>query len=490
MPDHNPGGNNVPLSATELFDRAAELAPAMSVDPDAVITVGRRRVRRRRLSAFGAGSVALAMAGALWFGGPLDPFSDPDALQPAGITWQDGVEVDLFDNQPHSSELGRQHWSGELRSGEGDAQPELVLTRDGEQLGPIAAQDGPGDVMVFHADGLAVAAWQSPTGSLGEWPLWTPGMEAGQASSVDVEGSELHYAVAEFVPGAEPGLEELYWFSEDAGYAASGAPVESTVLTAGESTSIVMIDEAKQVWATGAPMPGAAPGLRVHAERMVAGAGLTGWTGHVAAAAAVGVLPPGASLSRDEGESATFVEDGLGSHTVVLASSPATRATAPVIRFTVDGSVHTLTDYLERDVKTVTVAGAGVQVDSTPNGLQLFVAPGRLALVPSQELDGDSAVLGSVGDGHLLVVPDWEPDGDVEDLRVLRVQRGSDAEQWAPVDSALTTTLFDGTPLIVLGLDGGTLEEGESVVGVGVADGDEVVPYQLKTGVRTGDIDL
>src|SRR5699024_10159947 len=152
--------------------------------------------------AVGAGTVTLALAGALWVGGPLDPFAGPDSLPPASITWHNGVDVDLFDNQPHPTEAGRVHWTGELRIAEGEARRERVLTRDGEQLDPIRAEDGPGDVMVFRPEGLSVAAWVRPAGSIGEVPVWAPGYEASQGSSIEVGEGELKYAVAEFVPGA------------------------------------------------------------------------------------------------------------------------------------------------------------------------------------------------------------------------------------------------------------------------------------------------
>src|SRR5699024_8501518 len=183
MPDHLETSEGRDLM---LLDRADELAPTMSVDPGSVLAAGRRRVRRRRATTAGVG--ALFLAGALWVGSGLLPTSD-EALLPATVDWSDGQSVQVLDNAPHPSEVGRIHWQGELRSSEGDARPELVLTRDGEELDPIAAEDGPGEVMVYRSGTMVVAVWASPAGSVGERPLWNPGSEWGQGGDFTVDGA-------------------------------------------------------------------------------------------------------------------------------------------------------------------------------------------------------------------------------------------------------------------------------------------------------------
>ena len=478
-----------------LLDRAGELSPLMAVRPEAVIVAGRQKVRRRRASAVGAGTVVLAMAGALWIGGPLDPFTDSQTLAPAAISWHDGVNVDLFDNQPHPSEVGRSHWTGELRSSEGETLPQLVLTQDGKQLEPIQAEDGPGEVMLFRTEGLSVAAWQRPPGSIGEAPVWSPGSEASQGSSIKVGDGKLNYAVAEFVPGATGELEELYWFSQGAGHAASGSVVSSAVLRDGDTSVVVMVDEPRGTWG----MVHAEDPVDnfVHTDPLRAHAGVSGWApgplmpaegGDPAPAPAdvvptsVGVLPPGASLSESS-EGTTQVHASVGAHTAVLAADP-TAAAPPPIRFALNGDEHNLSDYAT-SVQLVSIAGTDVHVDATPDGLQLFVAPGQVALIPTEDLLGDGAVVGAVGDGQVVVVPGWEPQADATDLRI---QVG--AEEWLPVDSALAGTLFNGTPLMVLGLDAPTLAEDVTVARVGVVDGDEITPHELKGGSSRVDLDL
>lgn len=477
--------------ALGLLDRASELSPQMTIRPEAVIAAGRRKVRRRRASAIGTGAVALAMAGALWVGGPLDAFTDPEPAAPAAISWHNGVDVDLFDNQPHASEGDRPHWTGELRSAEGDALPELVLTRDGEELDPIPAEDGPGDVMVFRTDGVSVAAWERPVGSIGETPVWSPGSNFGQGSSIEVGDVDLKYAVAEFVPGATGELQEFYWFSKEAAHAASGAAVSSATFPLGDSTVVVMVDEARGLW-------GAADNRLASRDNLVSVAplrsdsGVTGWvtaesasasagTGPVLPNASVGLLPPGAELhTPDDGVTQLHAE--VGAHTAVLASDPASTY-APTIRFTLDGGEHNLTSYAAR-VQHVVAGGKSVQVDATPDGLQLFVGAGSFAVIPNEDLESDRAVAGAVGGGQIVVVPGWEPQADVADLRV------QSAGDWLPVDSALATTSFTGAPLMVLGLDASMLADGESVEGVGVVDGDEVAPHEPKGGLSTLDLDL
>lgn len=487
----------------DLLDRAAEFAPHMSLEPSAVIAAGRRKVRRRRASAVGGGVAAVALAGGLWVAGPLSPFTDPDAVAPASVSWQDGVDVRVLDNEPHPSEVGRVHWQGDLVSAEGDTRPALVLTKDGEQLDPIPAEDGPGDVMIYRSANLAVAVWESPVGSSGEQLLWSPGSEWGQGGDFIVDGVELWYASAEFIPGAEPGLEEMYWFGEDAAHAASGAPVSSTVLTAGDTRAVVMVDEARGLWGTDARPTDQLVG-NVHVATLRSGAGYTGWmpgtevsprAGDPAPAprdvvpTSVGVLPPGASLSATTSATVELAQGTVGKHTVVLAADPerTLAISPPQISYTLGGRQHNLQSWVETGARTIEVDGAQVQVSGTPDGLQLFVGPGEFALIPDRDLDGDSVVVGGIGDGQVVLVPGWEPTDDVTGLRL---QLGGDAQQWVEPDATLVGTLFDGSPLLVLALDEGTVQAGGAVEAVGTMESDTIVPLDLEGGVTEIDLGL
>ncbi|WP_131105261.1 hypothetical protein [Ornithinimicrobium sufpigmenti] len=465
-------------SVLDLLDRADELAPAMSVDPGAVLAVGRRRrVRRRGVSA-ATGVGAMALVGALWLGGPLNPFAPTDLtgdMVPASISWQEGVEVHLFDNSPNPvHEAGRTHWTGTLRSGEGDAAPELVLTRDGEQLEPIAAQEGPGDVLVFTVDGLTVAAWQSPPGSRGESPLWAPGVFASQGSAVEIDGAQLHYAAAEIVPGASGELEELYWFTDDAAYAASGTPVASTVLTAGDVQALIMVDEEKQAWGTvdvGRPV-----GL-IHVERLVSGAGSSGWMGEDVTATSVGVLPQHASAPTADLQTTVLAQAQLGTRTVVLAADPTLITGPPSIRYQAGGETHVLENYVQNDTRTLDVGTVQLLVTAQPTALELRLGE-KFTLIPVEDLENRHALTAPVKGGQVVIVPGWEPDVTAEDIRVLV---GTDMEErWVEVTSAHIDALFDGRPLVVLGLDDDALEDEEKVRGVGVDATDAgTVPYRL-----------
>lgn len=420
----------------------------------------------------------MALVGALWLGGPLNPFAPTDLtgdMVPASISWQEGVEVHLFDSSPNSvHEAGRTHWTGQLRSGEGDASPQLVLTRDGEQLDPVAAQDGPGDVLVFTVDGFSVAVWQSPPGSRGESPLWAPGVFASQGSTVEIDGAQLHYRAAEIVPGATGELEELYWFTDDAAHAASGAPVASTVLTAGDVRALIMVDEARQAWGT--INAGHTSGL-VHVERMVSGAGSSGWMGEDITATSVGVLPQGASTPTVDMGTTVLAQAQLGTRTVVLAADPTLLTGPPSIRYQAGGESHILENYVQNDTRTLDVGTVQLLVTAQPTALELRLGE-RFTLIPVEDLENRQAVTAPVMGGEVVIVPGWDPDVAAEDMRVLV---GTDAEErWVEVKSAHIDALFDGRPLVVLGLDRGTLDEGEMVRGVGIVDADTgIAPYRL-----------
>lgn len=489
----------------DLLDHADHLAPVMVLDPDSVVEAGRRKVRRRRVSATGVG--ALALAGALWLGGPLNPFAPTGptpAPAPAAVSWQDGVDVELFDNSPNAvHEPDRTHWVGELRSGEGDERPELVLTRDGEMLAPVPAQDGPGDVMLFRAEGVSVAVWQSPEGSLGEWAQWAPGKYFGQGADITVDDATLRYSVAEFVPGASGELVDLYWFDDEAAHAASGDPVVSTVLTSGDSGALLMLDEAKGVWGV---RDLASPAGLVHVEPLVAGSGMSGWTGEHLTATTVGVLPPGASTPSVDASSATLAQAPLGPQTAVLAvdttgevygaggataveedGTTVSYAPPPAVRFTLDGEERVLESYAQDQGRTLAVGSVQTLVTAQPDGLSVRRGE-SVHVIPAADLADGRALTGTVRGGQVVVVPGWEPDAEPEDLRVL-VGSGGD-ERWVTAKSAYVDALFDGRPLAVLGLDLGALREDESVLGVGVADGDEVVRHALPGGVVEVDLGL
>lgn len=493
-------------SVRSLLDRADELAPPMVVEPDAVIGAGRRTRRRRRTSA-ATGLGAMALVGALWLGGPLSPSGSggpTPAPAPAAIGWEQGLEEQLFDNSPHPvHEPERTHWVAELRSGEGDAAPELVLTRDGEQLDPVDAQDGPGEVMLFQAEGISVAVWQSPEGSLGEQPQWAPGVLAGQGGELRMDDVLLRYAVAEIVPGATGDLVDLYWFTEDAAHAASGATVASAVLAAGDTRALVLLDEARQVW--GVAQLDQASSL-LHVERLVAGSGSTGWTGEEVVATAVGVLPPDASAPTVDAETTTLVQAALGSRTAVLAvdatgwtgaGSGATVSGSagtdtvlsppPTVRFTLDGEEHQLMSYAQDYGRTLDVGDGQLLVNAQPDGLDLRRGASS-HLIPAEDLTDGRALVGPAMDGQVIVVPGWDPDADPEELRVLV---GTDDEQrFVDPKGAHVDALFDGRPLVVLALGRGALADDESVLGVGVVEGGEVVEHELEDGVVELDLGL
>ena len=129
-----------------------------------------------------------------------------------------------------------------------------------------------------------------------------------------------------------------------------------------------------------------------------------------------------------------------------------------------------------------------VLVTAQPEALELRRGE-SFTLIPAGDLQDGTALTVPVLAGHAVVVPGWAPDADVEDLRALVGADGDD--RWVEVKAAHVGTLFDGRPLVVLGLDRGVVGEGETVRGIGVAGEDDVVtPHILTRGVVPLDTDL
>lgn len=316
--------------------------PDLHLDLDGVVVTAqetRRRRVRRRAAAAGA-TAAATLAGVLWLGSPLDLGSSSAQISPAAPTTGSDDPVSLL-------ELGPE-WSGQLHMTQDLDTSELVLTRDGVELEAVPAEGGPGDVVLFQVDNFAVAVWEPPKGSRAESLLWADDVVTGTGGSILIDGTELRYQTREFSNGTEPHLVELYWFTDDKANAASGAPLASDVLESGRARSVVMIDEARQVWSErtwmvdlpseAAPVPSVVP--------LVGDAGVSRHTGVDTDGTTVGVLPPGAEpYVVDDDTEADLTT--LGSHPVVLVTTGMSPGVPPVIRFTLEGRQYTLEAYLE-----------------------------------------------------------------------------------------------------------------------------------------------
>ena len=88
---------------------------------------------------------------------------------------------------------------------------------------------------------------------------------------------------------------------------------------------------------------------------------------------------------------------------------------------------------------------------------------------------------------------EWPPiaaHGLIGDLRTCALVGTDGDERWVEVEAAHVGALFDGRPLVVLGLDRGAVGEGETVRGVGVQGEGDVTPHTLTQGVVWLDPDL
>ncbi|WP_192796784.1 hypothetical protein [Serinicoccus kebangsaanensis] len=461
------GRNDDTTHVVGLLDRAGAHTPPLHVGHDEVVARGRRLRSRRRQTAAGVG--ALALAGTLWLGIETLPLGG-GAPAPASVTWSDGsIDIELFDNGPNPEhEPDRTHWTGRLRTVEGGQHPELVLTRNGGESETIVGEDGPGESEVFRADGITVLVWPVPVDGIAQEVLWTDGVVYGQGGEIEVPGGSIRYATSEHVEGAEADVVELYLVDEQEVRAASGAPVESTLLQTDDMSWVVGLDPEEQIlvgtdvarddgWAYLLPVVG--------------GAAHEGGVGDVPSYL-VGMLPEGASDVVVSPAGARSDVATLAGQQVLLATSEE-GAPLPTVRFVLDGDERELSHYVQSARLELVLADLTLGYGPMPDGLELQ-AGGSTLMLETADLTDRAATVAPHRDGAVVVVPGWAPSDSTRPAQVALEGRG-DGLRWVEVDAdaAQVRELFDGRPVTLLALD--SLEDGEEVVGIGEAAADGTV---------------
>lgn len=266
-------------------------------------------------------------------------------------------------------------------------------------------------------------------------------------------------------------MTDVYLFTAEGASTASGAPVDSVVLEAGEgSRAVVFVDAERDAWGFYRLGGTGGPGT---VERMRADSGLSGWVGEELVPSTVSVLPVGATgAGPTRADGVEVASATLAGHTALLVAdtaNPGSTSGTPGVRFDLDGRSRTVAGY-QQSAQTLELGGVAVDVELQPTVLTLSRGDGRTqALVPTTDLVDGSAVSVPVTvpeqDAAVLLVPGWQPEAvEVQELEVL-VGRGEE-ERCVPVASGWVGSLVDGRPVAVLGIAGDALPEGWSILEV------------------------
>ncbi|KUG55781.1 hypothetical protein AVL62_05700 [Serinicoccus chungangensis] len=446
---------------TALLDRAGGHAPPLHVSREDVVRRGSTIRRGRRVA---AAVSTLAVAGVLWFGWAVAPLGEDPVTAPAEVTWSD---LDLDGRLLGLSGRGSSTWSAELRTVEGQEQPELVVSRDGEVLPePLQAQDGPGEVQVFRTDGLTVAVWLHTEDDPGGPVAWGGRCSLCVGGASDVDGTRIGYAATAAVGSADPA--ELYVMTEGAVTTLDGRGVPSLELAVEERRFLVFLDEQAGLWGVRGPDDGdQVEVMPVHGD-----AG-TIRGGERSAPWLVSLIPPVAEAVLGEG-SVEGASTELAGHQVLIGVGDQTEA--PEVDVVIDGERRSLDSYVDSQAREVGVGEPPVTWRSTVEGfLWLDQGSKTEALSVREELSDGRAVVVPVAGGTLVVVGGWAP--APEEAAVFVGDGGGG--RWEAATSVRVRELADGRPVTFLGLPVLSASEQEQVVDVGVADEDPSDPEPL-----------
>lgn len=172
---------------TRLLARVAAHTPPLDVDVAGVVSVGRRRVRRRRVL---AGSVAAAaLVGAFWLG-PGPGLLEAGEVSPASVSWEveEETTVDVLDGVDTGGDIASLTIT---KTPQGSSATVVV---DGEEQ-TIEGQTMAGGADVFVDEGVTVVVWRTPP-EAGRDVMIRPYVgqtSSGMRGELTVDGVELSY---------------------------------------------------------------------------------------------------------------------------------------------------------------------------------------------------------------------------------------------------------------------------------------------------------
>lgn len=453
----------------DLLDRAAMVAPPMHVSAGSVLVGGRRRVRRRRLQGAGVAVAAASIAGVTWVGFGQVGGATTARMVPAATTWDttEPVEVENLFRGLEGTDASFPR-SATLERPRGAAATLTLDYADGRDGAAISGEQLPGGVQVFRGEGVTVVAWVAPDnaepGSAVVWSNTAGNGSSASSDSLEIEEGKLEFLAIQHQADADIRVDDVLFHNEAGVLAASGTPVQSGVLNAGDASLRVFSAPELGVWGSSDPR-----GLMVNPGSLVGGYHAQvptdgrGW-GSDDLAGVHGRLPATATDVRLIGPAGTPIDGELdtlrlGEDLFAFATSS---EDSPELAWTAsDGSDMTLQNY--RDMppaeQRLTVGQELYGVELTKNRVVLTPVDGRgTILAPSTP---GRAHVSLVNQGQVVVVPGWQLPQGAEPQVIIARDDGS--QTWQAPDDIVRPP---GTDVVVLGLDQ-TVSAKERVAGLG-----------------------
>lgn len=216
---------------TRLLVRVAAHTPSLDVDVAGVVTVGRRRVRRRRVVA--AGVTAAALVGAFWFG-PGPGLLEAGEISPASVSWE--VEEETTVTVLHGETTGGE--VAPLTVTKGPQGTSATFVVDGVEQ-TVQGQTMEGGADVFAAEGATVMLWHPPPEAVESGLVVPTSSGQGGSGTVEVDGEDLAYWYTVGPYGAGPASywpEDIVFHDDHQVWTASGQVAETVELGDGAFT--------------------------------------------------------------------------------------------------------------------------------------------------------------------------------------------------------------------------------------------------------------
>ncbi|NLG22051.1 MAG: hypothetical protein GX555_11565 [Actinomycetales bacterium] len=221
---------------TRLLGRVAAHTPHLDVDVSGVVDVGRRRVRRRRLTAGGA--TATVLVAALWLGQGPGRLGDQE-VSPASVTWEVEEETTVDVLERINAERGRwtQPAMEEIRSlsvTKGPQGSSATYVVDGVEQ-TVEGETMAGGADLFVGEGVTVVLWRTAPGAKRDVNLvpYVSETSSEMTGSLEIDGADLSYWITVGASNYRP--EEIIFHNGHQVWTASGQVATTVQLRDGDA---------------------------------------------------------------------------------------------------------------------------------------------------------------------------------------------------------------------------------------------------------------